>query len=125
MEEQTPAESYRVRAAEALAAAKNALAHKHKETAVSRAYYACFYAIHSRLEELGETAGSHKQVGILFRKHFIKTKRIDVKLSRMLRELSNWRMEADYAPTPALNQALAANLVASAEEFVTTLLACK
>lgn len=118
----TPAEAFRQRAHEALAAARDALRDGHLETAASRAYYACYYAIHAQLETLSESAGSHKQTGILFRKYFIKSEALDTKYSTTLRELSSWRMEADYAPTPHIDRPLATDLVAQAGDFVEALL---
>ncbi|MBU4483850.1 HEPN domain-containing protein [bacterium] len=75
------------RALESLESAKDSLASGHEETAVSRAYYACFYVIHSKLSEIDEIASSHKQAQIEFRQHFIKTKLIDQKYSLLLSTL--------------------------------------
>lgn len=122
MEAVGPAESYRDRAQEALRSAQDALRDGHKETAVSRAYYACYYAIHSQLETSGETAGSHKQTGIRFRELFIKSGRLDKKYSVIYRELAEWRMDADYSPLPNITREKVAELVAAAQEFVSTLL---
>lgn len=122
MEKVTAAESFRTRALEAMESAKDALSNGHLETAVSRSYYACYYAIHSKLEEMGEIAGSHKQTGILFRKFFIKTGLMDQKFSVTLRELSEWRMDVDYAPSPEIDKTLANRLVKKADDFVTNLL---
>lgn len=123
--EMKPSDSYRLRADEAINSAKDALKNEHSETAVSRAYYACFYAIHSRLEEMGDVAGSHKQVGILFRKYFIKTGLLDKKYSVILRELSDWRMDADYSPLPEISSEKAHDLIAKAEDFVKKIIAIK
>lgn len=122
MEEVDPARSYRERAEEALRSAHDALRDGHRETAVSRAYYACYYAIHSRLEARGEMAGSHKQTGIRFRELFIKAGRLDKKYSVIYRELTEWRMDADYSPVPNVTSERAAGLVTSAQEFVSALL---
>lgn len=120
----TPARrAYIKRAHEAIAAARDGLRQSHLEAAVSRAYYACFYAIHAQLEGLGESAGSHKQTAILFRKYFIKTGLIDSRYSVILRELAEWRTLADYAPDPEINKRGAATLVEKAADFVETLLA--
>lgn len=123
MEEITPSESFRLRALEAVESARDALKDNHIETAVSRSYYACYYAIHSRLEKKGERAGSHKQTGILFRKLFIKTGIVDKRYSTILRELSDWRMDVDYAPVPEVDKETAIKLVDKATDFVKTLLA--
>lgn len=119
--ERSPSESYQVRAHEALLSAKDALADGHLETAISRAYYACYYAIHSKLEEKGEVAGSHKQTGILFRKIFIKTGLMDKRYSVFFRELFEWRMDSDYAPFPEATKELADDAIKKAEDFVATI----
>lgn len=123
MDSLTTSESYKARALEAIESAKDALANRHLETAVSRSYYACYYAIHSKLEEIKEVAGSHKQTAILFRKHFIKSGKMDQSYSVILRKLSDWRMDADYAPIPDINEERAKELTEKAIDFVQTLLA--
>lgn len=121
MEAIEPAASYRARAEEALRSAHDALRDGHRETAISRAYYACYYAIHAQLEALGETAGSHKQTGIVFRALFIKSGRLGKKYSVIYRTLSESRMDADYSPTPNVTHAKAVELVAAAQDFVSAL----
>ena len=93
------------------------------ETALSTAYYSCFYAIHSKLALLGMMAKSHKQVGIEFRRHYIKTNLMAKRFSRTLALLAQWRETVDYVPLPQIDFPKAKELVTMAEEFVTTLLA--
>ena len=125
MEKMTVSEAFRSRALEALKSAEDAIGQEHKETAVSRAYYACFFAVHSRLETLKLSAASHKQTGILFRKHFIATGLMDKKFSGSWEELQTFRMDADYAPVPDITPEKARDLVSQAEEFVNQLLRTK
>lgn len=113
--------SYIERADEALASAKDALEDGHLETAVSRAYYACFYSVHSQLAKRKQIASSHKQTGIKFRELFIKTGLLDKNFSDILKGLEKWRMDVDYAPCPEITPKKAAELVKKAEEFVTAL----
>ncbi len=118
-------QAYARRAREAVVAARDALKQGHLEMAVSRAYYACFYAMHAQLEGLGESAGSHKQTAILFRQYFIKTELLDVRFSVILRELAEWRAIADYSPDPKIVKEHASALVAKAADFVKALLALR
>lgn len=92
------------------------------ESAVSTAYYSCFYAIHSKLAELGVLAKSHKQTGIEFRRYFIKTKQVDPKYSKVFKDLFEWRLIADYTALPPIDGEKAAQLVSTAEELVQVLL---
>ena len=115
--------AYRARAIEALKAAQDNLTQSHLETAVSRAYYACFYAVHSRLAALKAVAMSHKRTGILFRKYFIATGEIDKRFNATWSALQEHRMDADYAAVPSLDPERAKKLVSQAREFVEGLLA--
>jgi len=116
------AKDYQGRALRALQEAYTHLENRFLETSVSTAYYACYYAVYSRLAALGIKAASHKQVGIQFRRHFIKTKKLLPTFSDTWQKLFKWRMEVDYAPVPDINLEKATSLVQQAEEFVTSLL---
>lgn len=115
-------QAYIRRANEAVAAARDAMKQNHLEMAVSRAYYACFYAMHAQLAGLGESAGSHKQTAILFRKYVIKTGLLDARYSVILRELAEWRAIADYAPNPDFIKDSAHAMIEKAADFVEALL---
>lgn len=115
-------EEYETRARKEINEAKDHLKREFLETAVSTAYYSCFYAIHSQLARLGVLAKSHKQAGIEFRRHFVRTNKMDKKYSKIWTELSKWRLTADYVATPVIDQTKAENLVQMAEDFVSTLL---
>lgn len=119
----TAAEEYKGRAVKAISEAKLHLENGFFETAVSTAYYACFYAVNARLARLGIEASSHKQVGIQFRRFFIRTKRLPAHFSETWQQLFKWRMEVDYAPVPRVDRARATQLLGLAEEFVTQTLA--
>lgn len=114
---------FKQRALEALRSAKDALKQEHLETAVSRAYYACFYAIHSKLSGMGELPSSHKQTGIRFRELFIKTGKLEKQFSDIFTELSEGRMDADYSPLPEMTTEKVDELIRHAEMFIQALLA--
>lgn len=113
---------YETRARKEIAEAKDHLKREFLETAVSTAYYSCFYAIHSQLARLGVLAKSHKQTGIEFRRHFVRTGKMDKKYSKIWTELSKWRLTADYTAIPVIDNNKAAELVNQASDFVDTLL---
>lgn len=117
------AQEYKDRAHREIKEAREHLKNHYLESAVSTAYYSCFYAVHSRLAEMGIEAGSHKEVGIRFRLHFIKTRRLPVALSETWQRLSDSRMDADYDPSPDIDPEKAGELVRLAEEFVEAVLA--
>lgn len=121
-EKDSNAKAYEERAIAALKAASDNLSQGHLETAVSRAYYACFYAVHSALQTLGLIATSHKQTGILFRKHFIATGKMDKKFNRTWDTLQKYRMDADYEPVSMIDHNKAESLVDQARDFVNTLI---
>lgn len=116
---------YAQRAQKEVAEARVHLKNGYLETALSTAYYSCFYAIHSKLAFLGIIAKSHKQAGIEFRRQYVKTGLMDKKFSRALNLLSEWRETVDYVPLPDVDPQKAKELVAMAEEFVVTLLGIK
>ncbi|MEX0992371.1 MAG: HEPN domain-containing protein [Solirubrobacterales bacterium] len=64
--------------------------------AISRAYFAVFYAAEAALLELGETRSKHSGVISAFGKHVIKEGHVDESTGRYLRSLFERRNEADY-----------------------------
>ena len=64
--------------------------------AVSRAYYAMFYAATALLHSEGVTASKHSAVIAQVGKHFAKTGKIEVRLHRALIDVFDERQTADY-----------------------------
>ena len=118
-------ESYRERALQDLKAAETMLASKFHLVAVSLAYYAVFYAITALLLKEGVVAHKHKQLGIEFRKHFIKTNRLPPRYSELLHELYEARQTADYDAIPNIPEEKVGDILKDAKEFVDVLLALK
>ncbi len=83
-------------AREALEVAETALAQNHLHSCVNRLYYACFYAVSALLFAEGHTASKHSGIRSLFNRHWIKTGRLPVEMSRFYRDLFNHRQEGDY-----------------------------
>ncbi len=86
--------------------------------AISRAYYACFYAINYLLLQQGIEVKTHKQLAIEFRKRFIKTGKLDKELSKILDRLFNTRMIVDYDASVELEIDQVKHLIEQAEKFI-------
>lgn len=69
--------------------------------AVSRAYYAAFYAAEEALLALGETRSKHSGVLAAFEKLVVREGGLDPAIGRLLRSLFRRRNEADYGAVPA------------------------
>jgi len=90
--------------------------------AISRSYYAVFYAMNALLIEKNISTKSHKQTAIEFRKQFIKTKILDMKYSNILDELFNVRMLCDYDAVPEIDEEKTHHLIELAQDFVEAVL---
>jgi uncharacterized protein len=69
--------------------------------AISRAYYAAFYAAEGALLALGETCSKHSGVLAAFERLIVRDGGLDPKIGRDLRSLFRRRNEADYGALPA------------------------
>lgn len=69
--------------------------------AVSRAYYAAFYAAEEALLALGETRSKHSGVLAAFESLVVRDGGIDPGVGRLLRSLFRRRNEADYGAVSA------------------------
>jgi len=69
--------------------------------AVSRAYYAAFYAAEEALLVLGETRSKHSGVLAAFERLVVREGGVDPATGRRLRSLFRRRNEADYGSAPA------------------------
>lgn len=67
------------------------------EFAVSRAYYAAFYAIEAALITRSITAISHKSIQVLFNREFIHSGIMPSGLNKSLARLFQERQNADYS----------------------------
>jgi len=105
-------------AAEDLAAARDNLRLGHLRTAVSRAYYAMFYATTALLGSRGLWRSKHQGLIAAFGEHFVKPGLIEPRYGRILHDAFEARLDSDYAPQPDLNETLTRQLVAKAEDFV-------
>lgn len=93
------------RAYEELAAARHLTAGGFAAQAISRAYYAAFYAAEAALQHLGETRSKHSGIIAAFGQLLVRTGEIDQEAGKLLRSLFDRRSGADYdwgdPPSPA------------------------
>jgi len=92
------------KADEALASAELELGAGHTSFAVSRLYYACFYAVTALLLNDGKQFARHSGVRSEFGRSFVKTGRIEKKWGRFYYDLLEDRQEGDYLPTSTFDE---------------------
>jgi len=105
------------KASENLAAAQD-LMEGHAEVAVSRAYYAMFYAAEAALLEEGLEFSSHGAVHGAFGERLAKSGRLDPKLHRYLLDAYRARQSADYDAPADISDEDARVVVGRAQEFI-------
>ncbi|MFN8441729.1 MAG: HEPN domain-containing protein [Caldilineaceae bacterium] len=66
------------------------------EVAISRAYYAMFYAANALLVSKGLTRNKHSGVVSAFGEYFVKTGIFDSSFAKMLGQTFDTRMDSDY-----------------------------
>ncbi len=88
------------RCQEELAAARLLADKGFSAQAVSRAYFAAFFAAETALLALGETRSKHSGVVAAFIHLLVRGGDLDQDTGRLLRSLFERRNEADYAPIP-------------------------
>ncbi len=88
--------------------------------AISRAYYAAFYAAEEALGSLGESRSKHSGVVAAFGKLVVREGGLDEKMGRILRSLFEQRNDADYGEVEVSRQD-AELAVGDAEHFVNAL----
>jgi uncharacterized protein (UPF0332 family) len=81
-----------------LAAARLLASRGFEAQAVSRAYFAAFFAAEAALLRLGETRSKHSGVVSAFIQLMVRGGRIDEEIGRLLRSLFERRNEADCSP---------------------------
>ena len=86
------------RSREELAAARFLAGGGFQAQAVSRAYFAAFFAAEAALLALGETRSKHSGVISAFVRLLVRGGQVDQDSGRLLRSLFERRNQADYAP---------------------------
>ena len=106
------------RAREALDEARLLLEADHLATAVTRIYYACFYAVSALLFSEGLSSTKHSGVRALFDQHWVKPGRISKELGRFYRDMFERRQESDYADLVSYDPKEVSGWLAQARTFV-------
>jgi uncharacterized protein (UPF0332 family) len=83
---------------EELAAARLLAGKGFEAQAVSRAYFAAFFAAEAALLAVGETRSKHSGVLSAFVHLLVRGGQLDEEIGRLLRSLFERRNEADYSP---------------------------
>jgi uncharacterized protein (UPF0332 family) len=86
--------------------------------AVSRAYYAMFYAASALLASKGETRSKHGAVIAAFGLHFIKSGLIEPEYGRLLSRGFEQRQDSDYDLTNFADEPVVEELIQNAQRFV-------
>ncbi|HIC88064.1 MAG TPA: HEPN domain-containing protein [Anaerolineae bacterium] len=86
--------------------------------AVSRAYYAMFYASTALLGSRGLWRSKHQGIIAAFGEHFVKPGLIEPEYGRVLNDAFHARLDSDYAPSPDPNAKAVRQLLENAQAFV-------
>lgn len=109
---------YLERADEALDASRALQASGYPIDAVSRAYYAMFYAAHAALLAKRVTVSKHQAVIAEFGRHYAKTGELDRSLHRTLIDAFDERQQADYDVFLTLDAEQVSERIAEAGQFI-------
>lgn len=89
------------------------------EIAVGRAYYAMFYVAEALLyNEFDLKLNQHGQVIAAYGKNFAKSKELDPKYHRWLRDGFDNRISGDYGVDTGIGEKIATNMINQAREFL-------
>jgi uncharacterized protein (UPF0332 family) len=89
------------------------------EIAAGRAYYAMFYIAEALLfNQFHLKLNQHGQVIAAYGKHFAKTKELDPKYHRWLRDGFEKRISGDYGVDTGIEEDLATDMINQAREFL-------
>ncbi len=106
------------RGEERLRAARHLLQGGHFSDAVSRAYYAMYFAARALLWSRGLEARTHGGLAALLYEHFVKTKLLEKDVAGLLPTAMAARHEADYGFPDTATELEARETLADAERFV-------
>lgn len=111
--------SYKLqKAAQALKEARLLIDNKMPDTAVSRMYYASFYAVNALLVSYDFNPKTHSGVKSIFNKEFILTHKLQERFSDFYTFLMAKRFEADYDDFVFINEKTVEKLLTETTEFV-------
>ncbi|MDZ4807581.1 MAG: HEPN domain-containing protein [Bacteroidota bacterium] len=93
------------------------------DTALSRMYYASFYAVNALLVSNDYNPKTHSGVKTLFNKEFVLTHKIDARFADYYSFIMAKRFEADYDDFVFVDENNIKQLLADTEAFVATVIA--
>ncbi len=85
---------------------------------VNRAYYAMFYAVLALLTFISEAPSKHSGAIALFDKHFVKTGKFPIEMSKWLHRAFDLRQRSDYREMYSLNPEQVMEVLQQAQAFV-------
>ncbi|MBM3129748.1 MAG: HEPN domain-containing protein [Chloroflexi bacterium] len=88
------------------------------DSAISRLYYAMFYAAEASLFSIDLTFSSHRGVISAFAQHFVKTKKLSSETYQWLREGFEKRQVSDYEYLSLATDAQVVDLQSKARQFL-------
>jgi uncharacterized protein (UPF0332 family) len=109
---------YLDRARQDLQAAESNVQQGFHGVAVTRAYYAMFYAASALLASKGMYRSKHSGVLSGFREYFVKTGLIETEYAKMLGHAFDSRLDSDYDVAFTAELALAEEVLGDAHRFV-------
>jgi uncharacterized protein (UPF0332 family) len=86
--------------------------------AISRMYYACFYAVGALLIKHGIDVSTHAGARLLFGKHFVKEGKIDARLAKHYTDIFVKRNKGDYNDFFDYDEETTRSLFQLTKEFV-------
>ena len=110
------------KAAQSLKEARLLMQNGMNDTAVSRLYYAAFYAVNALLIAYGFNPKTHSGSKTIFNKEFILTGKIDSRFSDFYSFLMAKRFEADYDDFAFIDETKMLPLYVETEEFIALLI---
>lgn len=105
------------RAQQDIAAARSLIAQEFHAVAISRSYYAAFYAAEGALLALGKSRSKHSGVISGFGEFVVRGEGFDKELGAVLRRLFDLRIDVDYSLLPPTEED-AMKSVDDAQRFV-------
>jgi len=109
------------KAAQSIKEAKLLMENGLNDTAISRLYYAAFYAINALLAINGFNPKTHSGTKSIFNKEFILTGKIESRFSDFYSFIMAKRFEADYDDFVFIDENKTESLLKETEEFVDTI----
>jgi uncharacterized protein (UPF0332 family) len=110
---------YRIqRAIETIQEVEVLIENKFWNTAISRMYYACFYAVGALLIKHGIDTSSHTGSRQKFGQLFVKTGKIDKNLAKLYTDLAEKRQKGDYNDFFDYDEETVSRLYPQSKQFI-------